>query len=221
MRKTAVILFIIINILPLAILGIYLYENIGGAENVNEVVKNSPFKEFVYIDHKTLMILKDSGNIQNVPEILKESLIFINGIYIGDHGSVGIKMPLGFLVKYIPIENFEYYNGVLITNPSESDFGKAEINDLISTIPQDYKDVIIYKQDYAIGIYYDLKTNKTHVVYVFKKSDYSEINTEMLEDKLLQETNAVSCEVINMGDKVCVYLEFNGINLDLMNNGIS
>ncbi|XRO77126.1 hypothetical protein ACO3VM_00955 [Methanocaldococcus sp. 10A] len=215
-----VVLFLIINILPIVILGLYLYTNIGGAEDVKEVVENSPFEEFIYIDHKTLMILKDN-NIQNIPEIYKETLIFINGIYIGNHGSVGIKVPLGFLIKYIPIGNFEYYNGVLIKNPNESDLGKAEINDLINTIPSNYKDIFIYKKDYLMGIYYDLNSNKTYLVYIFKKPNNSgEIDTEKLKNELLQKTDVVDCKVIDMGNEIYVYQEFNGINLNLINSGI-
>ncbi|AIJ05805.1 VAR1 protein isolog [Methanocaldococcus bathoardescens] len=215
-----IVLFLIINILPIAILGLYLCTNIGGAEDVKEVVENSPFKEFIYIDYKTLMILKDNADIQNIPAIYKETLIFINGIYIGNHGSIGIKVPLGFLIKYIPIGNFEYYNGVLIKNPNEFDLGKAEINDLINTVPSNYKDVLIYKKDYVIGIYYDLNSNKTYLVYVFKKSDNREIDTEKLKNELLQKTDAVDCNVIDMGNEIYVYQEFNGINLNLISNGI-
>ena len=216
-----IVLFLIINILPIAILGLYLYTNMGGAEDVKEVIENSPFKEFTYIDHKTLMILKDNVNLQNLPAIYKETLIFINGIYIGNHGSIGIKVPLGFLIKYIPIDDFKYYNGVLIKNLNEDDLGKAEMNDLINAIPPNYKDVLIYRESYIIGIYYDLNSNKTYLVYVFKKPDNHEIDTEKLKNELLQKTNAVDCNVVDMGNKVYVYLEFNRINLNLINNGIT
>ncbi|ADC70283.1 VAR1 protein isolog [Methanocaldococcus sp. FS406-22] len=220
MKKVAIFL-LIINILPIVILGLYLYTNMGGAEDVKEVIENSPFKEFTYIDHKTLMMLKDNVNLQNLPAIYKETLIFINGIYIGNHGSIGIKVPLGFLIKYIPIDDFKYYNGVLIKNLNEDDLGKAEMNDLINTIPPDYKDVFIYRENYIIGIYYDLNSNKTYLVYVFRKPDNQKIDTEKLKNELLQKTNAVDCNVIDMGNKVYVYLEFNRINLNLINNGIT
>ena len=216
-----IMLFFVINILPIAILGLYLYANIGGAEDVKEVVKNSPFKEFTYIDHKTIMMLKDNANIKNMPRFYKEAVILINGIYVGNHGSFGIKIPLGFLIKYIPIDDFEYYNGVLIKNLNKDDLGKAEINDLINTIPPNYKDVLIYKEDYVIGIYYDLNSNKTCLVYVFKKSNNQKIDTEKLRNELLQKTNAVDCNVVDMGDKVYVYLEFNKIDLNLINSGIT
>lgn len=39
-----IVLFLIINILPILILGLYLYANIGGAEDVKEVIENSPLK---------------------------------------------------------------------------------------------------------------------------------------------------------------------------------
>jgi hypothetical protein len=216
-----IVLFLIINILPIVILGLYLYTNMGGAEDVKEVIENSPFKEFTYIDHKTLMILKDNVNLQNLPAIYKETLIFINGIYIGNHGSIGIKVPLGFLIKYIPIDDFKYYNGVLIKNLNEDDLGKAEMNDLINAIPPNYKDVLIYRESYTIGVYYDLNSNTTYLVYVFRKPDNQEIDTEKLKNELLQKTNAVDCNVVDMGDKVYVYLEFNRINLNLINNGIT
>ncbi|MEO2117172.1 MAG: hypothetical protein ABGW92_02025 [Methanocaldococcus sp.] len=216
-----IMLFFVINILPIAILGLYLYTNIGGAENVKEVVKNSPFKEFTYIDHKTIMMLKDNTNIKNMPEFYKETVILINGIYIGNHGSFGIKMPLGFLIKYVPVDNFKYYNGVLIKNLNKDDLGKAEINDLINIIPPNYKDVLIYKGDYVIGIYYDLNLNKTCLVYVFKKSDNQKIDAKKLKNELLRKTDAVDCNVVDMGNKVYVYLEFNRIDLNLINSGIT
>ncbi|AAB99000.1 VAR1 protein isolog [Methanocaldococcus jannaschii DSM 2661] len=216
-----IVLFLIINILPILILGLYLYANIGGAEDVKEVIENSPFKEFTYIDHKTLMMLKNDVNLKNMPEFYKESIILINGIYIGNHGSFGIKIPLGFLIKYIPIDNFKYYNGVLIKNLNEDDLGKAEMNDLVNTIPPNYKDVLIYRENYTIGIYYDLNSNKTYLIEVFRKPNNQEIDTEKLRNELLQKTNAVDCNVVDMGDKVYVYLEFNGIDLNLINNGIT
>ena len=208
------------NILPIAILGFYLYTNIGGAEDVKEVIENSPFKEFTYIDHKTLIMLKDNVSLKNMSKFYKEAIILINGLYIGNHGSFGIKIPLGFVVQYIN-RDFKYYNGVLIKNLNEDDLGKAEMNDLINTIPPNYKDVLIYRESYTIGVYYDLNSNTTYLVYVFRKPDNQEIDTEKLKNELLQKTNAVDCNVVDMGDKVYVYLEFNRINLNLINNGIT
>ncbi len=216
--KIMLLIFLIINILPIPIFGIYLYTHMGGAKNVKEVVENSPFKEFTYIDHKTLMIIKDKN--QNISGMYKEILISINGIYIGTHGSIGIKMPLGFLFKYFPINGFKYYNGVIIKNPNKLDLGKAEINNLINTVPSNYKDILIYKKYYVIGIYYDLNSNKTYLVYVSKKLNNIKIDTEKLENYLKQKTNAVNCKVIDMGNKIYIYQEFNGIKLDLINNGI-
>lgn len=167
------------------------------------------------------MMLKNDVNLKNMPEFYKESIILINGIYIGNHGSFGIKIPLGFLIKYIPIDNFKYYNGVLIKNLNEDDLGKAEMNDLVNTIPPNYKDVLIYRENYTIGIYYDLNSNKTYLIEVFRKPNNQEIDTEKLRNELLQKTNAVDCNVVDMGDKVYVYLEFNGIDLNLINNGIT
>ena len=218
--KKVTIFLLIINILPIVILGLYLYTHIGGAEDVKEVIENSPFKEFTYIDHKTLMMLKDNVTLKNMPKFYKEAIILINGVYIGNHGSFGIKIPLGFVIQYLN-RDFKYYNGVLIKNLNEDDLGKAEMNDLIDTMPPNYKDVLIYRENYTIGIYYDLNSNKTYLVYVFRKPDDQEIDTEKLKNELVQQTNAVDCNVVDMGDKVYVYLELNRINLNLINNGIT
>ena len=209
-------MFVIINLIPILIIGLYLYINIGGAENAKEVVRNSPFKEFTYIDHKTIMLLNDVSNVRNMPELYKKSAILINGLYIGKYGSFGIKMPLGFITQFI-LGNFTYYNGVLVANPNQLDFGEAEVNDLVYALPPKYKDVLIYEKDCVIGVYYDLNSHRTCIVNVSRKSYTLMVDTEKLKEEILNRTKAKSCNVVDMGNKLYIYLEFRGINLDLKN----
>jgi hypothetical protein len=212
--KKRLLIFIIINLLPILIIGLYLYINIGGAENVKEVVRNSPFKEFIYIDHKTIMMLKDIPDVQNMPEFYKKTAILINGVYIGKYGSFGIKMPLGFITQFI-LGNFTYYKGVLIANPNQLDIGEAEVNDLVYALPSNYKDVLIYRKDCVIGVYYDVNLHRTCIVNVSRKPYSLTIDTEKLKEEILNKTKATDCNVVDMGNKLYIYLEFSGIDLNL------
>jgi len=212
--KKKLLMFVIINLIPILIIGLYLYINIGGAENAKEVVRNSPFKEFTYIDHKTIMLLNDVSDVGNMPEFYKKSAILINGLYIGKYGSFGIKMPLGFITQFI-LGNFTYYVGVLVTNPNQLDFGEAEVNDLVYALPPKYKDVLIYEKDCVIGVYYDLNSHRTCIVNISRKPYNQIIDTEKLKKEILNRTKAESCNVVDMGNKLYIYLEFRGINLNL------
>lgn len=209
-------MFIAINLIPILIIGLYLYINIGGAENVREVVRESPFKEFMYIDHKTIMMFSDVSDVQNMPEFYKKCAILINGVYIGTHGSFGIKMPLGFITQFI-LGNFTYYKGVLIANPNPLDFGEAEVNDLVYALPPKYKDVLVYKRDEVIGVYYDVNLHRTCVVMVSRKPYNLMIDTEKFKEEILNKTKATDCNVVDMGNKLYIYLEFSGIDLGLSN----
>ncbi|WP_394296186.1 hypothetical protein [Methanocaldococcus villosus] len=139
---------------------VYLYENIGGAKDIGEVFKNSPFENFIYFDHNALMLMKSNNN-----SIYKELLIFINGIYIWED-NIAIKAPLTFIARYYPIDDFEYYNGLLIKCNNRSLLKKPK-SDLINYVPKDYKDVVIYNGYSLIAIKYDVKDNKTLIYYVF------------------------------------------------------
>ena len=214
--KKRLLMFIAINLIPILIIGLYLYINIGGAENVKEVVRDSPFREFIYIDHKTIMMLSDASDVQNMPEFYKKSAILINGVYIGTHGSFGIKMPLGFITQFI-LGNFTYYKGVLIANPNPLDFGEAEVNDLVYTLPSNYKDVLVYRRDCVIGVYYDVNLHRTCVVMVSRKPYNLTIDTDEFKKDILNKTNATDCNVVDMGNKLYIYLEFSGIDLSLNN----
>ena len=212
--KKRLLMYIVINLIPILIIGLYLYTNIGGAENVKEVVKNSPFKEFTYIDHKTIMMLNDASDVQNMPESYKKIAILVNGVYMGTHGSFGIKMPLGFITQFI-LGNFTYYNGVLIAHPNQLDLGEAEVNDLVYVLPSNYKDVLVYRKDCVVGVYYDVDLHRTCIVNVSRKPYNLTIDTKKLKEELLNKTKATDCNVVDMGNKLYIYLEFSGIDLNL------
>jgi DNA recombination protein RmuC len=130
------------------------------------------------------MMFSDVPDVQNMPEFYKKSAILINGVYIGTHGSFGIKMPLGFITQFI-LGNFTYYKGVLIANPNPLDFGEAEVNDLVYTLPSNYKDVLVYRRDCVIGVYYDVNLHRTCVVIVSRKPYNLTIDTDEFKKDIL------------------------------------
>ncbi|MCQ6254169.1 VAR1 protein isolog [Methanocaldococcus sp.] len=204
------ILFILVNVLPIVIIGWYLYENIGGANSLNEVIEDSPFKEFIYIDHDVIM----EDNINNINKIYKPFLIFINGIYISrDGNAVGIKMPFAFMFKYIKIDNCSYYNGCIIKG--NANLGKATPNDLTVLIPQNFKDIVIYSKDSIIaGV---ITNNETVYVWAFRKKGNITAKTIKLylENVKKHNPNLIEYKVIDFKDKFCVYLKYRGHYLEL------
>ncbi|CAB3288063.1 VAR1 protein isolog [Methanocaldococcus lauensis] len=206
------ILFVLINVLPIAIIGWYLYENIGGAESLNEVIENSPFKEFTYIDHDVIMNNKE--NIRNINGIYKDLLIFINGVYISSDGNtVGIKVPMAFIFKYIKIDDYKYYNGCIIKG--NGNLGKATPNDLTVLIPQNFKDIVIYNRDSVIaGV---ITNNETVYVWVFRKKGNITAETIKLYFENIKKHNPdlIEYKVIDFKDKFYVYLRYRGHYLEL------
>jgi len=215
LRKLA--LFILINVLPIAIMGWYLYENIGGAETIYEVIENAPFSEFMYIDHNTIMANKD--NINNLQDAYKDLLIFINGIYISSDGeSVGIKMPLAFILKYVGVGDYTYYNNCVIKGNAK--LGKPTPNDLITLIPQSFKDIVVYSEDSVIGGL--IENDKTKYVWVFRKKE--NINADVIRayfDNVKKDNpDLINYNVVDYGDKIYVYLEYKGINMEPTNMNV-
>jgi len=210
--------FLIINLLPMSILGGYVYMNIGGADSAIDVVEDSPFREFGYIDHELIIHLKDYINDSEIPEMSKNAVILINGVYVGKYGSIGIKVPLGFVAQYM-LDNFTYYNGVLIRNLNPSDLGEAEVNDLVYALPPKYKDILVYNKDSVIGVCYDFNSHKTQIVMVMRKSYNSTMNDDDIEkfrEDILKNTVATDCNVVDMGNKLYIYIELSKIELNLI-----
>ncbi|AEF95742.1 hypothetical protein [Methanotorris igneus] len=216
MRKF-ILFFVLINVLPVVIAGWYLYENIGGAESVDEVIENAPFGEFIYLDHN--MIIANKDNMNNLHGIYKDLLIFINGIYISSDGkSFGIKMPLASTLKYVRIDNYTYYNGCVIKGNVQLE--KPTSNDLITLIPQSFKDIVVYRKDSVIGGL--IENNEIKYVWVFrkKKNINAKIIRTYLDNVKKHNPNLIDYSVIDYGDKVYVYLEYRGLSIELPNMNV-
>ncbi|EHP83659.1 hypothetical protein [Methanotorris formicicus] len=211
MRKS-ILFFILINVLPVVIAGWYLYENIGGAKSVDEVIENAPFSEFVYIDHN--MIMADKDNMNNLPGIYKNLLVFINGIYVGSNEeSFAVKIPFASTLKYFKINNYTYYNGCVVKGNAK--LKKPAPNDLIKLVPQSFKDVVIYSEDSVIAEI--IENNKTKYVWIFRKKENINANiiNAYFDDIKKDNPNLLNYSVTDYGDKIYVYFEYKGHSIGL------
>ena len=202
MRTTITLL--LLGILPISGLYLFLYQNNTDTsyklENVDDVITNSPFKEFIYIDKKALKLFKDKsfGNYGAGDDTI--------GIYIGKHGSLAIieNRRKNFIDKY-----FKKDEDLLMKNINKLDLGTAKVNDLAKLLPKNYKDVIVYYNNSVIGVHYDVGMYKTCIVKIVRKED-DKTTPKKSKMNYLNETGVIDCNVEDMGNKVYIYLACNG-----------
>ena len=199
--RTAVTL-LLLGVLPISIV---VFQNSTDTsyklEDVNEVIANSPFKEFMYIDKKALKLFKNESFSNYSTE---EDVV---GIYIGKHGSLAIIKRKGFIDKIM--KYFKKDDDLLMKNVNKSDLGTAEVNDLVKLLPKNYKDVIVYYNNSVIGVYYDSGMYNTRVVEIFRKED-EKTNIEKIKNELAKKAGVIDFNVLDMGNKVYIYLEYGG-----------
>jgi len=192
----------------ISVSGMYLLQNNDNTDyqekNVEEVVKSSPFREFIYVDCKVFDIFKNEDFLDNI-NIGNTEKNDIICMYLGNHGSLAIEKKKSLIEQYIKKDK-----NLLMENVNEFDLGNAKTNDLVKLLPSNYKDVLVYSNKSIIGVYYDLGMHVTNVVKIVRKDGDEKIDTEKIKNNLMKKANIIDCNVEDLGDKVYTYLEYRG-----------
>ena len=114
----------------ISVSGMYLLQNNDNTDyqekNVEEVVKSSPFREFIYVDCKVFDIFKNEDFLDNI-NIGNTEKNDIICMYLGNHGSLAIEKKKSLIEQYIKKDK-----NLLMENVNEFDLGNAKTNDLVN-----------------------------------------------------------------------------------------
>ena len=67
----------------------------------------------------------------------------------------------------------------------------------------------MYYNNSVIGVYYDSGMYNTRVVEIFRKED-EKTNIEKIKNELAKKAGVIDFNVLDMGNKVYIYLEYGG-----------
>ncbi|MBM7409266.1 hypothetical protein [Methanococcus maripaludis] len=184
---------------------------IGNDYSSVEIVENSPYPEFIYVNKDMLKVVTNKTSEHQTPDYF---FVIFNGAYIdkNNYSKIAVKTPLWRFGSLFADENIKTKNGMIFLN---SDY--VQKPDLKYNKPLNYNDVIVYNKNYGIFI------------EIGEEHNYAELITENLnENRYLMENigdiagkNIINRTIIENDDLLLgTYVLENGIPVGDINNSL-
>ncbi|MBA2861194.1 hypothetical protein [Methanococcus maripaludis] len=184
---------------------------IGNDYSSVEIVENSPYPEFIYVNNDMLKII-----VNNISEkqISDHFFVILDGAYINknNYSKLAVRTPLWRFGGLFVNENTKSGNGLIFLN---SNF--VGTPDLKYNIPLNYNDIIIYDENYGIFIEIGKEYSSAEIIAEnFPENKYFMEYTNDIASKNIINRTIIEKEDILIG----IYVLEGGIPITNLNNGV-
>jgi len=184
---------------------------IGDDYSSVEIVENSPYPEFIYLNKDMLKIVANKTAEDPVSDYF---FVIFNGAYIdkNNYSKLAVKTPLWRFGSLFVNDNIKTKNGLIFLN---SDYVGAP--DLKYNTPLNYNDIIVYNKNY--GIFIEIGEEYTSAEIIAENLPENKHFMENTED--IAGKNIINREIIEKDDiLIGTYILESGIPIGDMNNSV-
>jgi hypothetical protein len=139
-----------IGLLLIGIIFVIFSGCLGSSMGVSQVVDNSPYPEFIYVDKDVMSMVISEKADKEIPSF---AFAFIDGAYINknDKQQIAIKTPLWMVAGLYSKEGISAEEGYIFMNSQYIGKPDPKFKDLLP----DYNDVVVYVKEGAICVKVD------------------------------------------------------------------
>ncbi|WP_459201087.1 hypothetical protein [Methanococcus sp. CF] len=160
-----------ITLLILLVLSTLFSGCIGNDYSSVEIVENSPYPEFIYVNKDMLKIAVNKTSEHKTPDYF---FIILDGAYLdkNNYSKVAIRTPFWRFGSLFVNDDIKTKNGMIFLN---SDY--VQKPDLKFNKPLNYNDIIVYNENYGLFIEIGNTYNYAEII-----TDYSSENKYFMEN---------------------------------------
>jgi hypothetical protein len=184
---------------------------IGNDYSSVEIVENSPYPEFIYLNKDMLKVITNKTSEHQTPDYF---FVIFNGAYIdkNNYSKIAVKTPLWRFGSLFADENIKTKNGMIFLN---SDY--VQKPDLKYNKPLNYNDVIVYNKNY--GIFIEIGEEYNYVELITENLNENRYFMENIDD--IVGKNIINRTIIENEDLLLgTYVLENGIPVGDINNSL-